>query len=103
MDVIKHEWSAVSLRPGCLFVKQQNFGESAKLVATTGTEDSARMIAAAPDMLDALRAIITEVEGPLKPFSADSYLPRHLIDLIAAAIDKAEGGAIESAKDVPWA
>lgn len=33
----------------------------------------------------ALRAILREVEGK-RPYSADSYLPAHLIDLAKAAL-----------------
>ncbi len=99
MDLVKHEWRAIALCEGCWFVKQQDFGETAEVVAATGSEEYARLIGAAPDMLEALRTIVAEVRGPLKPFSSDSYLPRHIVDLALAAIDKAEEAPIEAAGD----
>lgn len=53
---------------------------------------NARLIAAAPDLLVALRSIVEEVDGPGRPFSSDSYLPSHLIQVARATITKAEGG-----------
>ena len=91
MDVVKHEWRTIAVRDGCWFVTQQDSGEPAKLVATTGSETDARLIGAAPDMLDALRTIVAEVRGPLKPFSTDSYLPARFVELAIAAIEKVAG------------
>lgn len=52
------------------------------------------LTAAAPDLLKALQAIVSEVIGPEKPYSADSYLPRHLIYRARQAIAKAIGASI---------
>ena len=40
-----------------------------------------------PGLLEvALRAILREVEGSRRPYSAESYLPEHLIALARAAL-----------------
>ncbi len=44
---------------------------------------------AAPEMYLVLRSIVAEVSGPT-PFSADSYLPAHLVEQAMDAIDIAE-------------
>lgn len=54
---------------------------------------NARLIAAAPEMLAALQAVLAEIEGPDRPHSTDSWLPSHLAHQVRAAIAKAEGGA----------
>lgn len=51
------------------------------------------LIAAAPGMLDALRAVAAEVSPHQRPHSTDSYLPQHIVDLITASIAKAESRA----------
>lgn len=53
----------------------------------------ARLIAAAPDLLAALKAILSEVVGPEKPYSSDSWLPAHLVEAACSATAKAEGRA----------
>ena len=53
----------------------------------------ARLIAAAPEMLAALQAVLAEIEGPNRPYSTDSWLPSHLADQVRAAIAKVKGGA----------
>lgn len=53
----------------------------------------ARLIAAAPDLLAALKAILSEVDGPEKPYSSDSWLPAHLVKAACSATAKAEGRA----------
>ena len=63
-----------------------------KGIRRTGMAD-ARLIAAAPEMLAALQAVLAEIEGPNRPYSTDSWLPSHLADQVRAAIAKAEGGA----------
>ena len=55
------------------------------------TRANARLIAAAPEMLEALQAIADEADGTGKPYSCDSYLPRHFIEKARAAIAKATG------------
>ena len=52
----------------------------------------ARLIAAAPEMLAALQAVLAEIEGPERPYSTDSWLPSHLAHQVRAAIAKVEGG-----------
>ena len=54
-------------------------------------EANARLIAAAPDLLAALKAILSEVDGPEKPYSSDSWLPAHLVKAACSATAKAEG------------
>jgi hypothetical protein len=49
----------------------------------------ARLIAAAPNLLCALKSVRDEVSGP-QPYSADSGLPMHLVEIIIAAINLAE-------------
>ena len=56
-------------------------------------EANARLIAAAPEMLAALQAVLAEIDGPDRPHSTDSCLPAHLAHQVRAAIAKAEGGA----------
>ena len=56
-------------------------------------EADTRLIAAAPEMLAALQAVLAEIEGPDRPHSTDSWLPAHLAHQVRAAIAKAEGGA----------
>ncbi len=47
----------------------------------------------------ALKAIIEEVAGHGQPFSADSYLPAHLIHDARAVIEQAAGEEAKSAAD----
>lgn len=54
------------------------------------------LTAAANDLLKALQAIVSEVIGPEKPYSTDSYLPRHLIYRARQAIAKATGSSIDA-------
>lgn len=58
-------------------------------------EANKALIAASPDLLAALKSIVLETmdHPPARPHSADSYLPKHLIELAQAAINKAEGVA----------
>jgi hypothetical protein len=51
----------------------------------------ARLIAAAPDLLSALRSIVAECKGPERPYSSDSFLPAQFIEAAQAAIARAEG------------
>ena len=57
------------------------------------SEANARLIAAAPEMLAALQAVLAEIEGPDRPHSTDSWLPSHLAHQVRAAIAKATGEA----------
>jgi hypothetical protein len=56
-----------------------------------GLTDAA-LIAAAPQLVDALKSILAEVDGPpdSQPYSADSYLPLHLREMAHAAIAKTQ-------------
>lgn len=67
---------------------------TASLVAMVYSPANARLIAAAPELLAALRMVADEVccfeDGP-RPYSGDSYLPEKFKDAIRAAIAKAEG------------
>ena len=54
-------------------------------------EVNARLMAAAPDLLAALQALVAELDGPGKPYSTDSYAPPHFIETAKAAIAKATG------------
>ena len=54
---------------------------------------NARLIAASPDLLAALQALVAELDGSGKPYSSDSYAPEHFVTAAKAAIAKAEGGA----------
>jgi hypothetical protein len=51
------------------------------------------LIAAAPELFTALRDIVLETMDcpPVRPFSAASYLPQHLLDAAQRAIAAAEG------------
>ena len=53
----------------------------------------ARLIAAAPEMLAALQAVLAEIDGPDRPHSTDSWLPSQLVLQVRVAIAKVEGGA----------
>lgn len=54
---------------------------------------NASLIAAAPDLLDALHAIVMECTpfSPQRPHSAGSYIPRHMLEAAREAIAKAGG------------
>lgn len=51
---------------------------------------AAALIAAAPRLLAALEVIVQEVDGraDISPYSADSYLPKHVMDMANAAIGR---------------
>jgi hypothetical protein len=53
---------------------------------------AAALMASAPQLFDALKAILDEVDGPpeSQPYSADSYLPLHLVENAHAAIAKTQ-------------
>ena len=63
-----------------------------KGIRRTGMAD-ASLIAAAPEMLAALQAVLAEIDGPDRPHSTDSWLPSHLVDQVRLAMVKVEGGA----------
>lgn len=46
---------------------------------------------AAPGMLAALKLTLAELQGPERPYSADSHLPPCLVRMIAKTIAEAEG------------
>lgn len=50
---------------------------------------NARLVAAAPELLSALAAIVEEADGTNKPYSSDSYLPPHLVHAARVAIANA--------------
>jgi len=62
-------------------------------ITVTYREANARLIAAAPEMLAALQAVLAEIDEPDRPHSTDSWLPSHLVHQVRAAIAKVEGGA----------
>ncbi|BBE51169.1 hypothetical protein OYT1_ch1622 [Ferriphaselus amnicola] len=45
------------------------------------------------ELLEVLKSIVGEIDGPNKPFSADSYLPPHLVEKARATIAKTGGAA----------
>lgn len=47
-------------------------------------------MAAAPELLAALQAIVEEADGTSKPYSSDSYLPPHFIHDARVAIANAK-------------
>lgn len=55
----------------------------------TTQEAAAALMAAAQDLLAALQAIVEEADGPSKPYSGDSYLPPHLLEMARKAIANA--------------
>lgn len=50
---------------------------------------NARLIAAAPEMLAALQAVLAEIDGPDRPHSTDSWLPSHLAHQVRVAVANA--------------
>jgi hypothetical protein len=50
---------------------------------------NAHLIATAPELLATLKAIVEEADGTSKPYSADSYLPPHLVHAARVAIANA--------------
>jgi hypothetical protein len=66
------------------------------LIATTGDETraNASLIAAAPDLLAACKAVLTDLECPLAGFAlGPPPALRRVIETIKSAINKAEGKA----------
>ena len=59
------------------------------------TDDASAALEAAgvTQLLDALRAVVKEADGPGKPYDGDSYLPPHLIFQARDAISRMTGGA----------
>lgn len=53
------------------------------LIAASGKSESH------DDLVKALQAIVNEVDGFITPYSVDSHLPMHLIEMARAAIAKA--------------
>lgn len=45
------------------------------------------------ELLEVLKSIVGEIDGPHKPFSAYSYLPPHLVEKARAAVTKTGGAA----------
>ena len=45
----------------------------------------------APEMLKALQSIVSECDGPDRPYSSDSYLPPMFLSAARTAIAKAKG------------
>jgi hypothetical protein len=41
------------------------------------------------EMLSVIESVLREVAGPERPYSADSYLPPHLVDSMQRVVDKA--------------
>ncbi len=75
------EWMIAGTKPGYLAeVRDCGSGD---------VQANARLIAAAPDLLAALQALVAELDGPGKPYSSDSYAPPHFIETAKAAIAKA--------------
>lgn len=54
-------------------------------------ESNALLIAAAPDMLEALKIVAGEISDHIRPTSADSHLPTDIKSVVFAAIAKATG------------
>ena len=76
-------WIAVDHASGHVVVREANLLD--RSIATVGAEPDARLIAAAPDLLEVLRDVL---EGVLNPIAHESY-----VDAARAAIAKATGGA----------
>jgi hypothetical protein len=55
---------------------------------------NARLIAAAPELLEALQLVAREVTDYVRPTSADSHLPTDIVAAVHAAIAKATGSAV---------
>ena len=43
------------------------------------------------DLVAALQAIVAEIDGPDRPYSTDSYLPRKFVEQARAALARAKG------------
>jgi hypothetical protein len=69
---------------GCAITAQPDPKKNTQMVASTYTEADARLIAAAPDLLAAIRAILLDVDGANSIF-------RPSVDLARSALAKAEG------------
>ena len=77
------EWMIAGTKPGYL--------AEVRDCGSRDVQANARLIAAAPDLLAALQALVAELDGPGKPYSSDSYAPPHFIETAKAAIAKATG------------
>jgi len=77
------------------FNVENSDGETVATISGSESEEqaeaTARLIAAAPELLAALELIVTEAWAPAKPYSSNSYLPEHFIDIARSAIAKAKG------------
>ena len=79
------EWMIAGTKPGYL--------AEVRDCGSMDVQANARLIAAAPDLLAALQALVAELDGPGKPDSSDSYAPEHFVTAAKAAIAKSTNGA----------
>lgn len=68
--------------------------EDGRVVPEHERDANARLIAAAPDLLAALRGVMTWWADTLPPHGADDDMPAHLFDAAHAAIARATGADV---------
>lgn len=87
--IARKEGWAIKAKSGCVLAVVSQFPVGAELAPQCAS--NASLIAAVPELLAALRAIIQEVGGPGEHLSNKSFCPVSLITAGHIAIARAEG------------
>jgi hypothetical protein len=79
------EWTCHA--PTTVVVDDYTVVTKKRVVAECDNTADARLIAAAPDLLDALQAVLAELDA--RPHIGDSWLPSHLVLQVRVAVANA--------------